>query len=194
MDHNFLIKNTRSYEEYSSEMNSELESNRSRGGEGMLEYTKLNAKRMKRLDKTISISTENLDRLNELSQEYLFLVISEPWCGDAAQNLPIISKLSIASKNKIDLRILLRDDYLEIMDKYLTNGARAIPKLIIFEKKSMKEMAIWGPRPKLAQQIMIDWKKDSRGLSKNEISTEIQLWYTKDKGLTLQNEIMSMIS
>ena len=192
MNIDFLNKNTFTYTDYLNDIDKGLKNEESRGGENYLEYTKLNAKRMKRLNKTIKIDDSTIQKLESLEKKYIWVLITEPWCGDAAQNLPIIAKVAEAS-NKIELKLLLRDDHLDIMDKYLTNGARAIPKLVVFEKENMKEIATWGARPKVAQQIMEDWKGSGRVRDKSEVNTEIQLWYTKDKGLSLQEELISLL-
>ena len=97
-----------------------------------------------------------------------------------------------AFSDKIDLQIVYRDDHLDLMDRYLTNGARAIPKMIVFEDETEKEIASWGPRPQAAQQIVVDWKK-AGGNNKPEMLANVQKWYAKDKGQTLQAELLELV-
>lgn len=80
------------------------------------------------------------------------IVLTEDWCGDAMLNVPIL--LKIAEKGNIDVRMLLRDENLELMDQYLTNGkARSIP-IFIFIDENGKEVAKWGPRAKRIQKFV----------------------------------------
>ncbi len=80
------------------------------------------------------------------------IVISEDWCGDAMLNNPIL--LRIAQEANIDVRFVLRDQNLELMDQYLTNGtARSIP-IFIFIDENGEEKAVWGPRAAKLQELV----------------------------------------
>ncbi len=156
-----------------------------------LEYAILNEARVKRLDKTLSVSTQNQEVLQGLQGDFIWLVISESWCGDAAQILPMLYKLSLCNDN-IDLQVVFRDQNLELMDAFLTNGARSIPKLIVVNKQTLEVEGVWGPRPKLAQDIVESYKL-KHGAFDKEGSTELQLWYTKDKGKAVEQEIVDLM-
>ena len=87
--------------------------------EEKINYTRLNYSRTKRLDKTVSIHEIHSNKINNLNTKQIWLVISEPWCGDAAQTLPILNKISSESNN-IDLKIVLRDENPELINVFLT--------------------------------------------------------------------------
>lgn len=157
----------------------------------MLEYARMNVQRMNRWDKTY-VPSERLTRTikNYQRKEY-WLLITEGWCGDAAQNVPMINKFAEMNP-AIQLRIVLRDQHLELIDKYLTNGTRSIPKLIRIDAETFEEIGIWGPRPAILQERVLQMKNEL-GLAKEEMALEIHLWYAKNKGQALEEEFMSML-
>ena len=121
-----------SYSEYRLHVTKLLENGLVTGHEqteALLHYTELNEVRMHQLDKTIQVTDEVKQWLQSFKKGYLWLVISEGWCGDAAQILPVINKMAEVS-DAIEFRIVLRDDNEELMDLYLTNGTKSIPILI----------------------------------------------------------------
>ncbi|WBL22157.1 thioredoxin family protein [Zunongwangia sp. HRR-M8] len=159
--------------------------------ENLVKFTELNASRMKRLNKTKLIpELENL--VTGLKKKQVWYVITEAWCGDSAQNLPIIGEIASAG-NKIDLRVILRDKNPEFMDKYLTNGSKSIPKLVAFSEEGV-ELFTWGPRPEPAQQLVLDWKENPNGRDFEDFERELHTWYAKDKTHTLQNEFFEILS
>ena len=187
--------NSYSYSEYRKLVTDLLSEGKSTGNEqseSLTNYSKLNEARMNRLEKTIKISEEAISKLQNLDNHYIWLVISEGWCGDAAQILPILNKMASASDKKVDLRIVLRDENEEFMDQYLTNGGRAIPKVIVICKEAGIVRTDWGPRPKGASDLILNYKKEHRVV--DEIAkTNLQLWYLHDKGLSTQEEIIQMM-
>lgn len=156
----------------------------------MVNYTKLNFSRMKRILKTTPISDEVLNTVECLSDKLTWVVLVESWCGDAAQNLPVFAKIAEANPN-INLRILLRDDNLDVMNQYLTNGGMSIPKLIALDE-NLNELGTWGPRPKFLQDWMYENKANPK-MEMSELKEKFQIWYTKDKGQTLQKEMVSLM-
>lgn len=187
--------NSYSYAEYRKLVTDLLSEGKSTGNEqseNLTRYTGLNEVRMNRLEKTIKISEDTIDKLQKLDNHYIWLVISEGWCGDAAQILPIINKMALESNKKIDLRIVLRDANDELMSHYLTNGGRAIPKVIVICKEAGIVRTDWGPRPKGATQLMADYKKEF-GVIDEKIKTDLQLWYLADKGISVQKELLEIM-
>ncbi|PIF70128.1 thioredoxin family protein [Flavobacterium sp. 2] len=187
--------NSHSYAEYRKIVTDLLIEGKSTGdeqSESLTNYSKLNEARMNRLDKTIKISEEVISKLQNLNNHYFWLVISEGWCGDAAQILPILNKMAHDSNKKIDLRIVFRDENTELMDHYLTNGGRAIPKVIIVCKEAGIVRADWGPRPKGASELMENYKKEF-GVIDEKIKTDLQLWYLADKGISVQEELVQIM-
>lgn len=157
----------------------------------LLHYSKLNETRMNRLEKTIVVSPENAEKIGRLRKKYIWLVISEGWCGDAAQLLRIMHKLEVLSDN-IDFRIVFRDENSALMDKFLTNGGRSIPKLIVLDKETLEVLADWGPRPKEAFDLVRNYK-EKHGVLDETIKTELQMWYLHDKGVSTQNELIALM-
>lgn len=156
----------------------------------MVEYTALNYKRMKRLNKTLSLDKASALFLRNCKTPQTWLVITETWCGDAAQILPVLYKMSEES-SVIALKLVYRDEHPELMDAFLTNGGRSIPKLIALNATN-EVLFTWGPRPQLATQLVEDFK------SKNEVLTfefkhELQNWYNKDKGQSTIKDLIELL-
>jgi hypothetical protein len=187
------LQKSLSYLEYRILIDSLMAQNKTTGtdqSEAMVNYGKLNLQRMQRLEKTVIISNELKSCIEHLNKKLIFLVITEGWCGDAAQNVPVFSFMENISSN-IELKLLLRDENPELIDKYLTNGARAIPKLICLEKDTLKELFVWGPRPEPCQKIMLEMKAKN---ADSKVKAEaIHLWYARDKTATLQKEILELL-
>lgn len=181
------------YQQYRKMVDELFEQGKTTGenhSDDMLNYTKMNIQRMKRLDKTIELGAELIEKLKGLKCPVNWLLITEAWCGDAAQNVPILNKMAEASEN-INLRLILRDENLEIMDQYLTNGGRAIPKLVILDGE-MNEISNWGPRPSTVQEMVMENKRTGN-LPYSEFGKVVQKWYATDKGKTLQRDMMKVI-
>lgn len=182
------------YKGYRNLVDSLLEQNKTTGSnhsDKMLEYSRLNVHRMSRIDQTTKLTPETIQVLGKMRRNLCWLVLSEAWCGDAAQNLPIIAKMA-DSTSSISLKILLRDENLDIMDAFLTNGGRAIPKLICLDGDSLKVDWDWGPRPAPAQDILRVHKTKPEE-SHEDFAKQVQLWYAKDKSRTLQQEILTLL-
>lgn len=160
--------------------------------EDYLAYAELNEARLHRLDKTTKVEEDIIGKLTSLKKKYTWIVISECWCGDAAQIVPVLNKMAEVAEN-VELRIVMRDQNLELMDAFLTNGGRAIPKLIIVERDSLKVLGHWGPRPALAQKVITDYKA-THGVVDETGKIELQKWYTKDKGHEVQKEVIALMT
>ncbi|MFA0962742.1 thioredoxin family protein [Roseivirga sp. BDSF3-8] len=156
-------------------------------GEFLTDYTRLNEKRMNRLDKTIVLSDELKAVADRITQPWVWLVITEGWCGDAAQIVPLFNKIAEYS-DMISLRLILRDENPEVMDAFLTNGGKSIPILVCLEQNMLEVLGKWGPRPSTAQQMVLDFKENPSG-SREEMVEKLHGWYAKDKTLTSQAEL-----
>ena len=186
--------NSHSYSEYRKLVSDLLLEGKSTGNEqsdDLKHYSELNETRMNRLDKTMKITDENILKLKNLKSEYIWLVISEGWCGDAAQLLPIINKMAIDS-GKIELKIVLRDENDELMKLFLTNKKKSIPVVIVVDKETGSVLGKWGPRPKGATDLITDYKKEF-GVIDETAKTNLQLWYLHDKGISTQNELVNLM-
>lgn len=151
--------------------------------------TKLNLHRSKRIGKTYRISDELARALATIETPQLWMVLTEPWCGDSAQCLPHIAKMA-AGNPKIDLRILLRDQNLDVMDLYLTNGGRAIPRLVAFAETGA-EIFQWGPRP--AEAAAIHREAQAAGLEKPALLEKLHLWYGRNRGVAIDGEFVKTL-
>ena len=159
--------------------------------EAKVEFTKLNRHRMNRLEKTTVLGEGIKAAAAGLNRKLTWLIITEGWCGDAAQNVPAIEKIAAESDN-IETRYILRDENLELLDRYLTNGARSIPKLIAIDTASGEVLGIWGSRPKAAQDAFEEMK--AKGVEKDIILEQMQRWYNADKSMSLQVEFEGLIT
>ena len=92
----------------------------------------------------------------------------------------------------IDLRLVLRDDNDELMQQYLTNGGKSIPKLIAVSADLNKELFTWGPRPATAQ-VEVKRLLDENGGFNEKVKEGIQIWYNNDKGISMQNELIDLL-
>jgi hypothetical protein len=183
-----------SYTAYRNHIKTLLKEGKSSGNEqseALTHYSELNEARMNRLEKTVKISTEIIQKLNQLNGDYIWLVISEGWCGDAAQILPVIYKMAELSE-RIDLKIVFRDENEDLMNLFLSNGTKSIPKLIILDKITLEVLGDFGPRPIGAKQLILDYKA-KHGIVDETAKTNLQLWYLHDKGLSTQKEILDLM-
>ena len=194
---NSLIKNslkkTISYPAYRNLIKNLISAEKSTGteqSEEHLTFSILNDKRMDRLDKTLTISAATQNSLDNLDKGFTFLVIAEGWCGDAAQILPIINKVAEAS-DKIAFKIVLRDENEDLMNQFLTNGNKSIPKVLILDPEN-NLIDSWGPRPAVASKMVVDYKAQNGSIDE-EFKKNLQIWYNKDKGNHTQNELVGLL-
>ncbi|MCA8832911.1 thioredoxin family protein [Hymenobacter pini] len=154
-------------------------------------YARLNIQRMERLDKKAELMPELREALDGLTRTYEWVVLTEGWCGDAAQIVPVLEKIAQASHGRLRPRYLLRDENLDLMDRYLTNGGRSIPKLIILHADTLTEVTSWGPRPTEAQSLLLELK--AAGATHEEYAEKIHAWYAKDKTQSTQRELLQLV-
>lgn len=157
----------------------------------LIYYTKLNAQRSKRIAKTVTLNADLVDQIKSIKENQNWVLITESWCGDAANGVPVLSALAELN-NQIDLRIVLRDSNLELMDDFLTNGGRSIPKLIVTDDQFNVQFT-WGPRPKIAQELYDEWRKSHVQVPYKEFQVELQKWYNQDAGKSIQDEIRKLL-
>lgn len=190
-----VIRNAMDYGRYRSITDALLEENKTTGdnhSEAMIAYTKMNVHRMKRLDKQTKLTDELHDAISELDREMIWLVLTEAWCGDAAQIVPVFEKVADET-GLITTKYILRDDHLDIMDRFLQNGrSRSIPKLICLDPESLEVLADWGPRPAEAQQLY-DSLRDRDDLEMMDVAERLHKWYADDRTESTQRELAGMI-
>ncbi len=161
-------------------------------GEEMVAYTRLNLARTVRNEKTVKLLPEVREALVNAPAMH-WLVLTEPWCGDSSQVMPVLVLMAAASPN-VQLSVLLRDEHLPLMDHYLTNGTRSIPKLVAFTPQG-QELFTWGPRPQTAQDIVLTNKAlpVHEQLPKQELYAKVHGWYAEDRGRSIQLEVLSLL-
>lgn len=158
--------------------------------EELTAYTKLNLSRWRRVTKTMKLLPE-AEVVLQKAVAQTWLLISEAWCGDAAQVTPIIANMAAASPN-ITLRIVLRDENLDLMDQFLTNGGRSIPKLIAFDNASGELLFNWGPRPQAAQDL-VTAIRNANGGDAHAAAEDLHRWYHVDATKSTQAELLPLI-
>lgn len=160
--------------------------------EAYLDYTRMCLQRMRRWDKTIKVSLEMEGLIQSIKDRQVWLVITEAWCGDGSQSIPYLAKLAELNP-LIELKIIMRDENPEIMDAYLTNEARSIPKLIAFTQDLKVELFTWGPKPEYLINLHKAYKSDHKGKSYQDFLEEIHLWYARNKNRDLEAELFPII-
>lgn len=189
------LEEAMNYSDFRREVQYLLNTNRVTGREqsdAFLHYTLMNEKRMDRWEKTFKIPTGAEEVVRDFRGEVVWLVITEGWCGDAAHALPIMKKMAELNSG-ISLRMVIRDEHPELMDAFLTDGARAIPKLIMLDKETHAVLNTWGPRPSEAAAMVAQEKKE-QGVLSPEFRAQLQMWYNKDKGQNIARDLAGLIS
>ena len=185
-----------SYSEYLTMVNTLAEQGIVTGdvqSEGLLNTTQVNLHRIERLDKKVTLTPELKTAIANVKTKWTWYVITEGWCGDASQNLSYIAKMADENPN-ISLQLLLRDDNPEIMNAYLTNGGKAIPKLICIYEETGEEIGAWGPRPQHIQFQVNALKAEGPEAFKAKFGKKLHAWYGKDKGKSVQEEFTHNIN
>lgn len=159
--------------------------------DALINYTMLNDRRMRRWDKTVKLSDEDIASIKSFDKKATWLVITESWCGDAAHVMPVINKVAELN-DKIDYKIVMRDENDALMDAFLTNGGRAIPKLIMIDDTTNEVVNTFGPRPSVATKLVNDYKA-LHGKLTPEFKEDLQRWYNKDKGQSTVSDLINLL-
>jgi thiol-disulfide isomerase/thioredoxin len=165
----------------------------------LIHYTELNIQRMHRLDKTTALTEATIDILKKVNKKLIWLDITEGWCGDAAQIVPVIEKMAQQNPN-IEHRLIFRDEHSDIMDNFTTEGSRSIPMIVCLDE-NYKVLFGWGPRPKALHEMVLKEKrvlillpKEERKAYFDKVKTGVQMWYNADKTVSIQNEFLEILS
>ena len=188
------IEGEMSYREYRDMIDALLKEGKTTGenhSEAMVNYAKMNATRMRRIDKHVALSPELHDITTSLKRPQKWTVITEGWCGDAAQIVPVLHKAAEAAGEDVELKLVLRDLHLELMDQYLTNGGRSIPKLIVGDAETGEELFSWGPRPAEAQKLYTHLKETKAPFK--EAAEKLHKWYADNKTRDTQQELIALL-
>ncbi len=183
------------YLEYRAMMDALLEDGKTTGPiqtDAYVHYTMMNQARMRRLDKTIKVSTKSIQEITAISSPQTWLIITEAWCGDAAQIIPVLKKIADLN-DSIQTRFVLRDEHEELMDLFLTNGGRSIPKVIVIDNEKEEVLFDWGPRPHEVQDMVNQRKLEKDSEPYMEFAEKVQKWYAKDKTKSTQEEFITAL-
>ena len=160
--------------------------------EERIAFTKLNLQRMKRVEKQFQLEPALLEALNLPRPEWHWVVLVESWCGDGAQQLPALAAIADAVPT-IELTVLLRDENPAWMDTCLTNGSRAIPKLICLNAETNERLFTWGPRPMAILEQELRFREENPDATKEEIGTLVHTLYAKDRSKSLQQDLLRLV-
>lgn len=190
---NIFVNEGLTYEKYRELIDVLLEKGETTGpdnSEAMVHYSKMNVQRMSRVEKTVVLTEALTEKIVSLKKRYHFLVISEGWCGDAAQLVPLFRKITHLAPETFDMRLVLRDQHLDLIDAHLTNGGRAIPVILILDEQG-ELLLKWGPRPEILQGLLKGWKAEIPDMF--QVAEKLHLWYARDKTQTTQEELTALI-
>ena len=190
---NLILAIGMTYDQY-SELNKAYAKQGKTSGEqkeSYVGYTKLGAARLRRWEKLYKSEQEYLDEITSLvSPGEQWLVFSETWCGDAAHMLPFVHQWS--KHAKVPLRIIMRDEHPTLMDEFLTNGGRSIPKLVRISADGMV-LGTYGPRPSALVAHLAEWKSKA-SFDYKEWTLFAQDWYNQDKGKSIESDFIELFS
>lgn len=183
-----------SYTEYRNLVDRLVSENATTGAtktETLIAYTKLNDRRMKRWDKTLKIPLTFEEKIKSVNTKITWLVITESWCGDAAHVLPVMNKISKMNEN-INFKVVLRDENEALMNQFLTNGNKSIPKLIMIDNRTNNVVSTYGSRPNVVTKLVNDFKNEHGSLTP-EFKEGLQVWYNKDKGQSTLEDLTQLL-
>jgi len=161
--------------------------------EAKLEATKINIQRFDRIYKTTALNEDLKNALKNIKTPQIWYLIVEGWCGDCAQIVPVIARIAEAS-DKVELKIILRDENPEFMDAYLTYGGKSVPKLISYNKHTGEELYQWGPRPQKIQAMVKSFKQENPEVNHDEFVKNVHTWYAQDKTQSIQNDFLNIFA
>lgn len=179
------------YEELFSHQATNGKTSGSNSSESLIGYTKLNFHRSKRIFKTTALSNELTETVQSIDTPQHWTLITETWCGDAANSVPVIGRIA-ALNPLIQLKLVFRDENLALMDQFLTNNGRSIPKLIVTDE-SFNVLFHWGPRPAAAQILYDQWKNSNPKPEYHDFQITLQQWYQQDAGQAIQQELLESL-
>ncbi|MEM6320844.1 MAG: thioredoxin family protein [Bacteroidota bacterium] len=199
-----VVESAYNYTAYRQLVDNLFDQNKTTGSDhspAMLQYTKLNLSRMNRLDKKPRLTENRVHQVKNIGCPMIWLVITEGWCGDAAQIVPVLQHL-VQLNPLIELRFILRDQHLAIMDAFLTNGGRSIPKVLVLDASTLQVLTTWGPRPEAAQELVMAYKAKGAATEDIELKKrlseqsgkDLHLWYAKDKTVATQIEFLEVVA
>ena len=154
------------------------------------DYYQLGLQRMERTLKTYKNQEDQLEKFKSKNFNGRFLMISEPWCGDASATVPAVSKF--AEHAGVETRIFLRDSDISLIDQFLTNGTQSIPKILVLDE-NYDVKSVWGPRPEFGNELLEKFKADPEAYPREEFYNDLQVYYAKNRGRDAINELIELL-
>jgi len=188
------LERSQTYQEYRNLVTQLVKDESATGDEktvDRIEFTKLNDRRMKRWDKTLKVPVDFKERIESFNEKVTWLVITESWCGDAAHIMPVINRVAELNDN-ITFKTVIRDDNEELMNLFLTNGSKSIPKLVMIDDATGNVINTYGSRPSAATKLVNDYKVEFGKLTP-EFKADLQVWYNRDKGQNVMEDLTHML-
>lgn len=176
------------YHEYLADAGERLGNPKTEQDKEFAEYYRLGIQRMNRMDEKYLPNEEQVEQLAKKKFDGNILIISEAWCGDASQVLPVVSKFF----EQFDVRISYRDQEPSLIHNFLTDGSQSIPIVIILDK-NLNYINHWGPRPQYGKDLLAQHKADPENFTKDEFYVKLQTYYAKNRGLDTITEILNLI-
>ena len=154
-----------------------------------IERAEVNQDLWRSLRKRGRVPADVTERLQGLPESRYLLVLLEDWCGDAVNTIPVLAQLADETP-PLELRVLRRDENLDLMDAHLSGTARAIPVVIVLDEQ-FEELAWWGTRPAELQRWVSS--PEAQRLTKEDRYREVRRWYARDHGRTTLAEITDLL-
>lgn len=158
--------------------------------EDFKEYYRLGLQRMERTTKQFEVLPADLDRLKDSEFDGKILIISEPWCGDASSTVP--ATYLFFKMGGVPVGIFLRDQDQTLIDAYQTNGTQSIPKILVLNTEN-EVVATWGPRTVYGTSLLARYKQNPEAYPKTEFYNDLQVYYARNKGKDVIEEILKVI-
>lgn len=138
--------------------------------------------------RTARVAPDLSSRAALVAGDWNLLVLSEHWCGDAVNSVPVIARLAEAIPS-CELRVLSRDENPDLMNAHLTAGTRSIPIVMVLDQE-FTERGWWGPRPSWLQNWFLT---EGCQMEKPDRSRQLREWYARDRGRSAQAEVLGII-
>jgi hypothetical protein len=129
-----------------------------------LTYDQYKAQMTRNLDRVeanearVKIDPEDLQAFRSINGPVHVLALAEDWCGDVIANLPVLGVLA-RETGTLDLRIFLRDQNKDLMQRYLNQGKfESIPVFAFFDDQ-FNELGVFIERPASVTERRVEQRK-----------------------------------
>lgn len=153
-------------------------------------YRRYNRERADRVRASYEVSAKLRAAVESIAAPQRWIVLTESWCVDSAYSLPVIAAAA-ALADDVTLRILPRDAHPDVMDRYLTNGSRSIPKLVALGADG-EELFTWGPRPEAARRLREEIL--AAGGEPRQASARLIEWWDDEGWVAVDHELAALLA